>query len=44
MTIWYNLNLVRYGVLCSHVVGSGARNLAVGRLVVYTLDSSDGDW
>jgi hypothetical protein len=44
LTVWHNLNLVWHSVLCPHVVGSGAGDLAMCRLVVYTLDSSDGNW
>ena len=43
LTIWNNLDLVRHSILGAHVVGGGTRNLAVGRLVIYTLDSGDGN-
>jgi hypothetical protein len=38
-----NLNLVGYGILGSDVVGCGARDLAVSRLVVYFLDAGNRD-
>jgi hypothetical protein len=38
-----NLNLVGYGILGSDVVGCGAGDFAVSGLVVYFLDTGDGD-
>ena len=44
LAIWNDLDLVWHGVLCAHVVGCSPGYLAVGGLVVYTLDSGDGNW